>query len=82
MTSLEVLQCIVLQTLFRQNVLRGNSSKFNDVKLSPYTVISSYLTMQYPYLSLYGYYIYSIHRLRIHKHWHLILLQQKPVAEL
>ena len=26
------------QTLFRQNVLRGNSSNFNDVKLSRYTV--------------------------------------------
>ena len=27
------------QTLFRQNVLRRNSSKFNDIKLSQYTVV-------------------------------------------
>ena len=27
------------QVLFCQNVLKGNSSKFNDVKLSRYTVV-------------------------------------------
>ena len=28
----------IRQTLFRRNVLRENSSEFNDVKLSQYTV--------------------------------------------
>ena len=28
----------ICQTLFRQNVLRGNSSKVNDIKLFQYTV--------------------------------------------
>ena len=28
----------IRQTLFRQNVLRRNSSKFSDIKLSRYTV--------------------------------------------
>ena len=33
-----MLRAAIRPTLFRQNVLRGNLSKFNDVKLSQYMV--------------------------------------------
>ena len=34
-----MLPAAIRQTLFCQNVLRGNLSNFNDVKLSQYTVV-------------------------------------------
>ena len=38
-----VIRAAIRQTLFHQNVLRGNSSKFNNIKLFRYMVIGTYV---------------------------------------